>query len=428
MPPTDERSQCKEFMEYANKQKGKAWHQYIKSWKGYFVPIDMTVPSARIIRDRANRTRVRKWKQTDLLIMLITIQITNLTIKNQRKLLQSYKKLNFNIQITGLQIAVQNGMTEEDFISRVEISMKLEDMKLWGPRPLEKCVHLREWERITAEEVYWYLVSGPGAYHKKNGEVSIADETVDVTADETVVGNETASTCELDDTLEATRDEALEPVPNHQLGAVSRGQESGQGAISKRPERQPVVSSRIGEARGIQTLGVCEKIEDRSKLSKGQRAKKRKEEFQKKEEEKMKKMEEKLKEVEHDRKVTEEKMLKERKERAEEEKRLKAYEAEVAKKEKRAQEAEERARRMAREKKGKDELTERTARELTKKLAEVDFAKNEALNAVEGNIFHPCTPEQVEVINKNKLMATGSIIVSQSPVRVANREERSVAS
>ena len=121
----------------------------------------------------------------------------------------------------------------------------------------------------------------------------------------------------------------------------------------------------------------------------------------------MKKMEEKLKEVEHDRKVAEEKMLKERKERAEEEKRLKAYKAEVAKKEKRAQEVEEKARRMAREKQGKDELTEKTARELTKRLAEVDFAKNEAMNAVKGNVFHPCTPEQVDTINKNKLMATG---------------------
>ena len=103
-------------------------------------------------------------------------------------------------------------------------------------------------------------------------------------------------------------------------------------------------------------------------------------------------------------------MLEERKAREKEKKkeeRLRNFEVEIAKRERKPKEDAEKARRMAREKKGQDELTEKTAKELTKKLIEVDFAKNEALNAVEGNVFHPLTEEQATMIRKNRMIYSG---------------------
>ena len=72
-----------------------------------------------------------------------------------------------------------------------------------------------------------------------------------------------------------------------------------------------------------------------------------------------------------------------------------------------AREMKENALAMEREKKGKDELTEKTARELSKRLLDVDFKKNNMLNEVESNPFHPCTKGEAEMIRKTQLVQFG---------------------
>ena len=299
-------------------------------------------------------------------------------------------------------MAIQGGMSKEDFIARVEISMVMQ-------RPLENCVHLRVWERITDQEVTWYLVTGQQVYFNRHREDFAADETAS-----TMDLNETVVTEDLYETLEATmeeaRDETFVPVPDLESGAASRGEKAERGAIPKRrPDQVSVAPPRDQKTTVMKTSGECEKEEP--KLSKGQKAKRRKEEWQRKEEMKRKEMEKKLEEAEQDRREAEERLLMERKareeERKKEEERLKEFEVEVAKREKKAKEDAEQVRRLARSKRAQDELTKDTAKELTEKLIKVDFTKYETLNAVEGNVFHPLTKEQAQLIQKNWMIYAG---------------------
>ena len=121
-------------------------------------------------------------------------------------------------------MATQGGMSKEDFIARVEISMVMQGLRLWGPRPLEHCVHLKEWERITDEEVTWYLVTGPETYFRGREDLAAMETNTTIDFDET------AATEDLDDTLEATmeeeRDETPGPAPDKPSGAASGGQQA----------------------------------------------------------------------------------------------------------------------------------------------------------------------------------------------------------
>ena len=163
-----------------------------------------------------------------------------------------------------------------------------------------------EYDRISAAEVYWYLNTGPGAYRKLFGNSTNANSTMNETI-ETVNFDETASTVDLDSTLHAEADESPGPVADQEAVTVPRRQEARifdsrrRGEHPKRGPNLDAGSSPRDQEPRKKTSGVIEEEGEKKGLSKGQRAKKRKEEYQKKEQEKIRKLEEKLKEVEQDR-------------------------------------------------------------------------------------------------------------------------------
>ena len=116
MPPIDERDQIEDFLGCVCDKKGKGWSQYIKSWKGFRVELDKTVPQWKLIASRARSTQVRKPNQAD---SLENLNHSKSWRKKQNLTLSPcfhQKMLFLSIQIAGLRMAIQGGMTQEEFI------------------------------------------------------------------------------------------------------------------------------------------------------------------------------------------------------------------------------------------------------------------------------------------------------------------------
>ena len=196
----------------------------------------------------------------------------------------------------------------------------------------------------------------------------------------------------VDETINETEDEA----PNSGAGSVrspERSQESAGDAVSQQ----------LG-AGFVQTSALRDQESERPKtLSKGQKARKRRDDFLKKEREE-EALREKAVVAEMERKQLEEKMLEEREDKEERrgDESSRGWRNQDS-------EGEQNERGSVENGKRREEKINslREPLELAKRLIEVNFKKNEMLNAVEAYPFYPCSKGEAEMIRKNQLVQLG---------------------